>query len=94
MSNTRSSEGFYQDGAVALTNAFVATDFTFKGTTFGSTKIFLANDSAGYIEYSLDGTNVHGKLVAGEKREMPDRFLHRIYLRGQAGGEAYRLEVY
>ena len=88
---TRSSSAFFKDQVtLTLTTAFQVVDFG-----FNSIKVFIANDHAtNYIEYSIDGTNVHGRLKGLEQRDMPDRLLSRIYLRGQVGGETFRVEIY
>ncbi len=86
---SRSSNGFFRDQTdLALTTAFQVVDFGFT-----SIRIFIASDSA-TIEYSLNGTDVHGRLTNGQYRDMEDRVLSRLFIRGTAGGEAYRLDVY
>ena len=94
MSINLSSNGFFKDqGDLALTTNFKAIDFKTGSREFRSIHIVLASDS-GIIEYSLNGTDTHGKLTNGEIRIMPGRSLARIYLKGATGGESYRLEVY
>ena len=88
-----SSKSYFEDQAgTALTTSFVKQDFGFD--TFC---IIVANDATGqYIEYSFDGANVHGRIK--DTDDGPKLMLFRrhgsIYLRGESGGEAYRLEAY
>jgi len=80
-----------QDGT-ALTGVFAEQDFG-----FDSFSIMLANDevvAGGYVEFSFDGINVHGRVLPGEARTMDFRKQGSIYLRGQAGDEDYRIETY
>jgi len=85
-----STNRYFQDqSGAALTGSFVSQSFG-----FSSFSISIVNDAAGYIEYSFDGTEVHGRLHAGESRVMDFRRQRRIWLRGESGGESYRLEVY
>lgn len=89
MSMLKSSNSFFHDqGGTALTTNFQKVDFG-----FDSKNIFLSSDS-GTIEYSFDGSTTHGRLTNGEQRSMPDRSQTKIFLKGAAGGEQYRLEVY
>lgn len=83
---------FSDQTTTALTTAFVK-----QGFGFHSFSIIIANDaSATYIEFSFDGTTVHGRIKDTDQtpREMPFRRHEAIWLRGEAGGEAYRLEAY
>jgi hypothetical protein len=93
VSVTGSANSYYKDHTVtALTSSFVLQSFGFT-----SQSLLIANDEAiagGYIEYSFNGTNIHGKLLPGETRSMDFRSQIGIYLKGQSGGEKYRLEVY
>ena len=87
-----STNKYFEDqSGTALTTSFAKQEFG-----FASFSIFIANDqsSTGYIEYSFDGTNIHGRLGATEKRSMDFRRQREIWLRGESGGESYRLEVY
>jgi len=87
-----STNKYFEDqSGTALTTSFAKQEFG-----FSSFSIFIANDqtSTGYIEYSFDGTNVHGRLKATEKKTMDFRRQREIWLRGESGGESYRLEVY
>ena len=86
-----STNRYFQDqSGTALTGSFAAQSFGFP-----SFSILVVNDDAArYIEYSFDGTDVHGRLHAGESRTMDFRRQRRIWLRGESGGESYRLEVY
>lgn len=84
-----SNKAYFKDHSdVALTTSF--QEFTWD---FNSVNIFIASDS-GTIEYSLNGTDVHGRITVGKERDMQYRALSRIYLRGAAGAEQYRLEAY
>ena len=88
-----SANSYYKDQAgTALTTGFVEQEFE-----FGSVCIIIANDATGkYIEYSFDGTKVHGRIEDDDTQPkmMMLRYHKSIYLRGESGGEAYRLEVY
>lgn len=88
-----SANSFFSDpAATALTTAW--QNFTFG---FTSVSILVSNDGiAGdrYIEYSFDGSTVHGRILGGEVRVMDLRSQPGIYLRGEAGAELYRLEAY
>lgn len=86
----------------ALTNAFQVFEFNDvrvnpDGSTNGkflSTGIILANDHmANFIEFSFDGVTVR-RIFAGETLNFGMRRERKIYLRGQAGGEDYRLLVW
>jgi len=83
---------FKNQAGTALTTEFVEQDFDFH-----SVCIIIANDATGkYIEYSFDGTSVHGRIEDSDDQPkiMMLRYQKSIYLRGESGGEAYRLEVY
>lgn len=85
----QSNKGIYRDHTISAPTAnFVDTNIDFG---FNSIGLFLACDT-GTLEYSINGTDVAGKLLAGEKRDMPFRVLSHIFLRG--AGATYRLEVY
>jgi hypothetical protein len=86
-----SKHGWFSDnGGLALTTLFEAFDFG-----FASFSITLLNDTeSGSIEYSFDGQNVHGRVMPGETRKMDFCRHETVWLRGQNGTEAYRLEVY
>lgn len=92
--STELSKGqYFEDQAgTALTTAFVEQDFGFCAAS-----IALFNDATGkYIEWSVDGTNVHGRLkdTDDQPRVILFKNVNSIYLRGESGGESYRLEVY
>ena len=82
---------YFLDGtAYTLTTSFVKKDFGFT-----SAGIFIKNESgAGAIFWSVDGTNVAGKLLTGESLTLQGVGYNSIYLEGAAGGEAYRLMVW
>lgn len=82
---------FYRDQAGgALTAAFAGAEIVFP---FFAGRVTISNDSAvNYIEFSLDGATVHGKLFAGEGFSEPLE-IQKLFLRGQAGGEPYRVQV-
>lgn len=88
-----STNSYFQDqSGTALTTSFVKQEFG-----FASFCIVLANDATGtYIEYSFDGTAVHGRIKDTDDglKSMLFRRQGSIWLRGESGGEAYRLEVY
>jgi hypothetical protein len=88
-----STNSYFQDqSGTALTTSFVKQEFGFK-----SFCITLANDANGaYIEYSFDGTVVHGRVkdTDSQPKVMTFRRQGSIWLRGESGAEPYRLEVY
>lgn len=60
-------------------------------TSFSIVEWEIYNDSAtNYIEYSFDGSNVHGKLKAGEIKVEPLKN-QKIYLRGEVDNVPFRL---
>jgi hypothetical protein len=61
-------------------------------TNFVSQGIIISNDSLGNeIQFSFDGVTVEGDLMAQETMNFFALRRKHIYLRGQAGAEAYRL---
>ena len=83
-----SSNRYYKDDTIAA----LTTGWTEMAFGFTSSSISLANDDdAKAVSWSFDGTNVHGKLLAGDVITMDGRAEARIYLKGSAGGEKYRL---
>lgn len=40
--------------------------------------------TGGDVEFSFDGTNIHGKVLAGQRREFSDRYEAGIAVRGAA----------
>ncbi|GAH00037.1 unnamed protein product, partial [marine sediment metagenome] len=86
-----SDNNYYQDqDLTALTAAFVQQLFGFTSTAIA----ILDDDASGYIEWSFDGATVHGKLFDGESITMDKTKHSSIYLRGEAGGEDYRVIVW
>jgi len=83
-----SSNHYWRDQVgTALTSSFAVQIFGFQ-----SQEILLINDSAtNYIEFSWEGAAVNGKIYAGEVLSLGNQERESIYLRGQAGGEAYRI---
>jgi len=87
-----SSNAYFSDQTInALTGVFVSQPFS-----FASFNISLINDDgAETIEYSFDGTNIHGRLTPSQYAYMPYREQSGIYLRTVSGNPAnYRLTVY
>ena len=86
-----SKHGWFSDNtALALTASF--GEYTFG---FSSFSITIFNDAgSGWIEYSYDGVDANGRVMAGEVRKMDFCRHESIWLRGESGGESYRLEVY
>lgn len=89
---------FTNQDQLSLTKQFQKVDFTFL-----STHIYLYNDSTSYntlsgepvLEFSFDGTQIHGQLRAGESALMSFRSQPAIYLRGLGSGSlVYRLMAY
>jgi len=83
-----SGNHYWKDQAgKALTNAFVSQGFGFQ-----SQEIMLSNDSnTKYIEFSFGGTAVDGKILPREVLNLGNQEREEIYLRGESGGESYRL---
>lgn len=87
-----STQSFFSDHTVvALNGTFTQQLFGFK-----SFNISLFNDSgAEVIEFSFNGTNIHGRLKVGEGLSMDYRAQTGIYLRTVSGNPAdYRLSAY
>lgn len=61
---------------------------------FLSRSIQVINDSATSIFISFDGVWDHFEIKAGEGRIADHHSARKIWLRGQVGGEAYRLSVW
>ena len=53
--------------------------------------LMIANDSAASIFISLNGTDNHGEIKVGETLLFDKAKLKQVWVRGTAGGEAYRL---
>lgn len=88
-----SSDAFYADSTmVPLTNAWQNVAFG-----FNSFNITLTHDGAitdGDIFYSFDGVTTHGRLRSGEGFAHDFQTQPSIWMKGAAGGEAYRLGAY
>lgn len=87
-----STQAFFQDETTPL-----GVTFAYHPFGFNSISISLTHDgeiSEGYIEYSFDGAAVHGRLRSGEGFAQDYRKQPGIWLRGEAGGEHYRLGAY
>lgn len=85
------------NGGPALTTTYQQLPFLDNrtGGAFLSAVVSLSNDDpANYIEYSFDGKIFDGRLYAGETFTMPIKAARSIWLRGQAGGELYRVTAY
>jgi hypothetical protein len=59
-----------------------------------SQTIRLCNDGANALEYSFDGTNVHGKLLTGELALYRNRFEAGIAVRFVGGATTFRIEAW
>lgn len=83
-----STNWFYTSSdIISLTTTFQQFSFNFTARA-----LVIINDSdTNYIEFSFDGTNVHGKLKSHEVFMFDGISRDLIYLRGQAGGEGFRL---
>jgi hypothetical protein len=82
-----SQNSYYEDDAgTALTNAFAEQLYGFTSSSFDLSN----DDKTNYIEWSWDGVTVAGRLYKGETFHESQRRAS-IYLRGQAGGESYRV---
>lgn len=73
----------------------LTTDFQSHAFGFNAGSMIISNDDvSGYIEYSWNGSDVHGKLNAGETLILSRISQSDIHLRGQAGGEEFRIWVW
>lgn len=59
-----------------------------------SQTIRLCNDGANSLEYSFDGTNVHGLLLKGEQVVYRNRFEAGISVRFVGGATTFRVEAW
>ena len=85
-----SSNSYYKDEVgVALTNAYAIQNFGFTSRSF----MLINDDATGYIKWSWDGINDAGKLKIGESISFDNCKHESIYLKGEIGGEQYRLTV-
>jgi len=81
----------------ALTTDFADAKIEFidKGdgrTNFVCNGLIISNDDgANEVEFSYDGITVEGQLLAGESMNFLQVRRKAVWLRGQAGGEAYRV---
>jgi len=86
--STGKKKSKFVDSSPALTTDFQKIAVGFLGGDF-----VISNDSAKYIEYSWNGTKVDGKLLAGECIPESGVAQRDIWVRGEAGGEAYRIWI-
>lgn len=86
---------FYSRSSPVLTPVFQELIFIDQGdlkTNFLSQGIVVANDDAGSeIQFSFDGTTVEGDLLPQESMNFFAMRRKRIFLRGAAGKEPYRI---
>lgn len=89
---TGSTNSFFTDQTGVVLGA------SFTGITFGFTSfnITLANDdTTEVIEFSFNGTNIHGRVLVSEEISMDYRTQPKIYLRTVSGNAAnYRLSAF
>ena len=77
----------FVDSTPTLTTAFQKITIGFNASDF-----VISNDHASqYIEYSFDGTTVHGKLLSGEVIPEYGVSYSNIWMRGEIGGEGFRI---
>ena len=60
-------------------------------TNFVCNGLILSNDAATEVEFSFDGISIEGQLLAGESMNFFQIRRKVVWLRGTAGGEAYRV---
>ena len=60
---------------------------------FTSQLTVLTNDDATSIFFSMDGIRDHGEIKAGETIQFDFLRIQSMWLRGEVGGESYRLWV-
>jgi hypothetical protein len=86
------STNFYYNSDTKTGGTTLTTSYQQFSFGFTSTNILIVNDHASnYISFSFDGTNEHGRILAGESVLFSGLGKSSIYLKGQSGGEGYRL---
>jgi hypothetical protein len=86
------STNFYYNSDTKTEGTTLTTSYQQFSFGFTSTNILIVNDHASnYISFSFDGINEHGRILAGESVLFTGLGKSSIYLKGQAGGEGYRL---
>lgn len=83
-------------GQLTTTDAYVKTDFTdlAESVKFVSNGQIVHNVGANAAEISYDGTNLHGRLAAGEKLEFPQRRNDSIWVKSLTSGMPTTVRVY
>lgn len=88
---------FYARNLPALTTNFADAKLEFIDvedgrTNFVSNGLIISNDHAAReIEFSFDGVTVEGQLLSRESMNFFQLRRRVVYLRGEAGGEPYRI---
>jgi len=88
------SYNFFIEPVVANVTFATSPDVTFvdtlSGTNFISQSIMFSNDGAADIQFSFDGTNLHGRVKGGEALQQDFRRAKRIYLKTTGAPVAIR----
>lgn len=89
----QATEHFFQDDStVGLANSFVRADFGLMAEN-----IVLTNrDASGtdVLEYSFDGENVDGRVIATETHTLTNKYADGIWLRYAVGNPSYSAEAW
>jgi hypothetical protein len=59
-----------------------------------SGNVRVCNDGSGDLEFSFDGTNVHGRLKSGEQFQYRNRYEAGIAIRGVSATPLFRVEAW
>jgi len=80
----------------ASTDSFVEIEFLEPPKTipFTSRNITILNDGVNPVDFSFDGTNVHGKILITEKLEFPGRAETSIHIKSTGAGNPGTLRIY
>jgi len=90
----RRSRNFYVEQA--STDPFVEIQFIEAGKTivFTCRDMTIISDGANPVEFSFDGTNVHGEINIGEQLRFPNRAESSIWIRSSAASTPGTLRIY
>jgi len=80
---------YYADNTSSIDFASDQHDFGFV-----SHSIKLENEGFERLEYSFDGTSVHGSLAAGDIEFLDFRYKEVMFIRSENGGQQYYLTAY
>lgn len=86
-----STNNYFVDGTTDATSGDFATPKTFG---FNSDSLVISNDSGNVIEFSFDGSTIHGNLKSREVLTFSNKKESDIYLRSTSGADTYRVWAY